>query len=344
MTGRLTAQTAALARAAAARLDLRRALADSLIDEQPLLQGLRYPDGIRSARGGGGGARFCEELAEHARWHQRYAARVVPKGTGVVITYGLSLNGGCADGDCAGLAAVPLDCDGSGDWHALLGVLDLAGAAYLAYRSGGHTPDLPKWRVVLPLSAPCAAPPKERYQAGLGWVQGILAELAQLGPAGFDPTVDRLLSPIYPGARRTPEASAPEVRWRDGLCFDPRRLLLATGYRMPAPAPPAARPAAPRGVDEALVLRRAEAWLAKLPGAVQGQGGSDATIKAAAGLVRGFCLSERDALALLLHDFNPRCTPPWSERDLERKVAQALRLSRLPADGWLRDADRRAAG
>ena len=75
---------------------------------------------------------------------------------------------------------------------------------------------------------------------------------------------------------------------------------------------------------------RAARYLAKLPAAVAGQRGHDAAYRAACVLVRqggpgraGFGLSESDALDLLREDFNPRCLPPWSERELLHKVRSA---------------------
>ncbi|HQL49369.1 MAG TPA: bifunctional DNA primase/polymerase [Holophaga sp.] len=92
-----------------------------------------------------------------------------------------------------------------------------------------------------------------------------------------------------------------------------------------------------------MVLRRAQAWLARVEPAVSGQGGHLQTFKTAVGLVRGFCLDPDDALALLWNDFNPRCAPPWPLADLRRKVEQA-RAARLTAggDGWLLNARRSA--
>ena len=74
---------------------------------------------------------------------------------------------------------------------------------------------------------------------------------------------------------------------------------------------------------------RASAYLAALPPAVSGQGGHDATMNAAIALVRGFALDPHDALDLLEHEFNPRCSPPWSLRELAHKVESAQRAQRV---------------
>lgn len=82
------------------------------------------------------------------------------------------------------------------------------------------------------------------------------------------------------------------------------------------------------------VVARARGYLATMPIAVSGQHGHTATFKAATVLAVGFGLSDETAFELL-SEWNTRCAPPWSERDLRRKIAQAHR-SHLPA-GWLVD-------
>lgn len=71
------------------------------------------------------------------------------------------------------------------------------------------------------------------------------------------------------------------------------------------------------------ILKRAAAYLDRLPPAIAGQGGHAATFDAALKIIAGFDLAEDEALALLLERFNPRCEPPWSEGDLRHKVTDA---------------------
>ena len=101
------------------------------------------------------------------------------------------------------------------------------------------------------------------------------------------------------------------------------------------------RPPAPRLVHsapaESDILKRAAAYLAKIPGAISGSRGHDAAWRAALAVVRGFALSEADAFALLQAEYNPRCEPPWSEKELRHKVESASRNASV-AWGYLRDA------
>jgi hypothetical protein len=72
------------------------------------------------------------------------------------------------------------------------------------------------------------------------------------------------------------------------------------------------------------VIERARRYLAKLPPAISGQGGHKATFHAACVLVRGFVLERDDALQLM-REWNETCQPPWTERELEHKVDDALK-------------------
>lgn len=92
------------------------------------------------------------------------------------------------------------------------------------------------------------------------------------------------------------------------------------------------------------LLERARLYIAKMDGAIAGSHGHAATFKAAIALVRGFAVEPDDALRILLEDFNPRCAPPWSEKELRHKVKQAALRAKQPF-GYLADRpqDGRAA-
>jgi hypothetical protein len=64
---------------------------------------------------------------------------------------------------------------------------------------------------------------------------------------------------------------------------------------------------------------RAARYVAKIAGAVSGQGGHDFTYHVAATVWNGFALSESDTLDVL-REWNPRCVPPWTEAELVHKV------------------------
>ncbi len=88
------------------------------------------------------------------------------------------------------------------------------------------------------------------------------------------------------------------------------------------------------------VLRRAEAYLDRIPPAISGSGGHGQTYAAATAMVHGFGLDPETALGLLLERYNPRCQPPWSEKELRHKVSDAASKPHDRPHGWLRDAEK----
>jgi hypothetical protein len=82
-------------------------------------------------------------------------------------------------------------------------------------------------------------------------------------------------------------------------------------------------------------ISRAVKYLATLPPAVQGSGGSSATFAAARAVVRGFDLGPDVGLDVLLEHYNPRCVPAWSESELRRKCDEAATREFNKPVGWL---------
>ena len=99
-----------------------------------------------------------------------------------------------------------------------------------------------------------------------------------------------------------------------------------------SPTVPAVRP-----TDATDVETRAIAYLAAMPPAVSGSGGHSQTYAAATALVHGFGITADRALAILTAEYNPRCNPPWSEKELRHKVNQAATKPHDRPFGWLRD-------
>lgn len=75
-------------------------------------------------------------------------------------------------------------------------------------------------------------------------------------------------------------------------------------------------------------LARPIAYVAAMPPSVAGQNGHGAAFAVANKLVNGFGLDASTALGILREHFNPRCEPPWSERELEHKIASAVETGR----------------
>jgi hypothetical protein len=118
---------------------------------------------------------------------------------------------------------------------------------------------------------------------------------------------------------------------------DTSRVYTPTDFPMPTPAPttPTVRRARYPGIIRDRVAR-ARRYLGALPPAISGQHGDLHTFRVCCRMVRGFALSDTEALALLA-EWNARCQPPWSERDLLDKLRRARRYGREPIGGLLAD-------
>ncbi len=83
------------------------------------------------------------------------------------------------------------------------------------------------------------------------------------------------------------------------------------------------------------VTDRARQYMARLPSAVSGESGHNATFHVACVLVLGFGLSQDEAMQLM-REYNARCQPAWTERELLHKVQSA---TEQPGErNYLRDA------
>lgn len=102
-------------------------------------------------------------------------------------------------------------------------------------------------------------------------------------------------------------------------------LLEQPKARQPAQASPGMRFPGETKVD------RARAYIAKMPGAVSGQGGHDQTFNAACRLAVDFELG-RDEVRQILDEYNARCSPPWSPEELEHKTDEAMKKAAASPD------------
>jgi hypothetical protein len=82
-------------------------------------------------------------------------------------------------------------------------------------------------------------------------------------------------------------------------------------------------------------LRRATAYLAKLPASVSGSRGHKALYIAVVAMMHGFELPESTVRWLITTQFNPRCEPPWSDDELEYKILSARGSSKRTSSGYL---------
>ncbi len=122
-----------------------------------------------------------------------------------------------------------------------------------------------------------------------------------------------------------------------GLVMNPGAVPLDVPLEVPRLAP-----VPPQGAGTcAAILERARVRLATVKPAVAGHSGHTVTFKAALDLVQGYELIEDEAYPLL-EEWNQHCDPPWSERDLRRKISEAANKSHIPR-GYLLNGRQPAA-
>lgn len=82
------------------------------------------------------------------------------------------------------------------------------------------------------------------------------------------------------------------------------------------------------------LIERARLLVAGRPAAIEGQSGNATTFGVACVLVWGFGLSPAEALPVM-QEYNARCEPPWSERELARMLNSVMKYSHEKPRGYL---------
>lgn len=83
------------------------------------------------------------------------------------------------------------------------------------------------------------------------------------------------------------------------------------------------------------LVERARKYLSVMEPSISGSEGHNKCYGAACALVQGFAFDEALALRLLAEEFNPRCSPVWSDNELRHKVSQARKASSEKPMGYL---------
>jgi replicative DNA helicase len=215
--------------------------------------------------------------------------------------------------------ALVFDYDKGGTIDDALPVLKAIGGGFL-HTSKSHALSAHRFRVVIPFARPVS-----RYEFSGVW-RRIAPLVGNVDPAPKDSSRFWYL----PGG-----GEVFEVRRWEGSPIDPDAWLdKPEPAQRRAPEPLRTAPTGgPMDAEE-----RARRYIAKMPASISGAGGHMACWEAALYLARGFALSEERTLAILRDDFNPRCEPAWSERELEHKAKNAFNSERLPLGFLLNDS------
>jgi len=76
------------------------------------------------------------------------------------------------------------------------------------------------------------------------------------------------------------------------------------------------------------VVERARRYVEKMEPAISGSGGHRQAFLVASVVRRGFQLDDEQAISIL-REWNERCEPPWSEKELAHKLRSALKHGRM---------------
>ena len=154
----------------------------------------------------------------------------------------------------------------------------------------------------------------EKIDAFLGPIAGHV----NLGAPSIDPAAWReaLALPRLAERAEEKERKAHEKARSDFFS----KMIAWLGFPTPPPPPRPIRSPASRG--PASRFARASAYVNAMPEAVSGSGGHAATFAVARKIVQDFELNDSEAWTILL-DYNARCRPPWSERELQHKLDSA---------------------
>ena len=277
--------------------------------EITLWQGLRDPRGSRHRTSW---PAFCARLARPTVTDDKHAARGLSLATFRDDTRALDR--------VERVYALGLDLDHDLDWPRL--VETLSRVASVAHTTWSSTPEARRARAFVLLSRPVTAAEYRVIYASAA------ARLAKRGLY-----VDR-------------NASDPSRLWfapshRQGAEFlhaaadDAPAWQLPDVIAIPAPPPPPQLFLSDAAGD---VASRAASYLEHVGPAISGSNGGTHTFVVAQKLVRGFGLDDDTAFALLSR-WNQTCQPPWSPRELRRKIEQA-RARGTMAEGSLANAER----
>lgn len=178
-----------------------------------------------------GGRPFLGTLRDFAeRLLPDRARAIAPKRTGWVLEPTTNPEGRRTNEETHAVHALFLDCDGAGDWQALLSVLRDLEFCHVAYQSGGWSPASPKWRIVLPLETPHATTTetgRELWRAIYGHARVVFGAAGQLMSTGFDASTDTPCCPWFLTEKRSPSDPERRIEWHPGHALDLTALALA---------------------------------------------------------------------------------------------------------------------
>ena len=186
---------------------------------------------LKGAQATMGGIAFRRSLSDFVKLLHERAGFIAPKRQGWVIEPTTNLDGHRTNASTTAMHALFLDCDGSGQWTTLVDALTQLDFCFVAYQSGGWTPTTPKWRIVLPLSAPFATVTenlREAWKSAYHHARVVFGSVAYLTGQGFDPATDTPCCPWFLTERRDANDPPRQILFRNiGHSLDLMSLIMS---------------------------------------------------------------------------------------------------------------------
>lgn len=183
-----------------------------------------WPDGRQDTYGG---LPHVGSILDFAYWLVDRAEEIAEKGAGRVFTPTTNSDGHRANESTLSLHALMLDADGRGGYEKIVKILDELQFCYILYESGGHTLELPKWRLVLPLTQSVLTTTEQErdwWKQAYGTARTVFGSLAGLLGEGFDPNTETPCAPWFVTEKRTPDAPNRQVIFNAGHALDLNKL------------------------------------------------------------------------------------------------------------------------
>lgn len=194
----------------------------------------------------------------------------------------------------------------------------LGGVEIFAYSTSSSSPGAFKLRALIPYDRPATA---DEHRASWALVARTLGrEGIEIDRACCDPARGFYIWAV-PANGAYFHAHLPGVAWPVGLAAE-AEIARRSEEEAERQRELEARAKLPKRAGHVDPFDRARRYVARMPIAIQGTNGSDATFNVARKLVADFGLSDADAM-VLLREHSARCRPPWSERELLHKLASA---------------------
>ena len=159
-------------------------------------------------------------------------------------------------------------------------------------------------------------------------LQKHLARELQTDPAATPATQNTRLPGFFNHKRAEPHLVTIEY-------LDTKTRYDPDEFPRPAEPPCCEPPRRPLTAESGVpAVERAKRYVASVPPAIAGQHGDVHTFRVCCRLVRGFALSDDQALDVLT-EWNAQCEPPWSTDELVDKLRRAGKYGREPVGGLL---------